>query len=119
VNFSQSKFYGNRLCGCIIDYRIVQSFSSFLTKIDDGLAYSIGKSSRFGREIGRSQGLTCEHPLIYSKLTSENAKSWDVVFVIARICSLSLSHFLSEPLSPPSDGFTGRTQVRTKRLPCF
>ena len=36
VNFSQSKFYGNRLCGCIIDYRIVQSFPSFLTKIDDG-----------------------------------------------------------------------------------
>ena len=36
VNFSQSKLYGNRLCGCIIDYRIVQSFPSFLTKIDDG-----------------------------------------------------------------------------------
>ena len=36
VNFSQSKFHGNRLCGCIIDYRIVQSFPSFLTKIDDG-----------------------------------------------------------------------------------
>lgn len=68
----------------VIDYAdalsIVELFKVFLhfwlKSMMDSLqgTCSIEKFSRFRTEIGRSQGLTCDHPLIYSKLTSGNAR---------------------------------------------
>ena len=68
----------------VIDYAdalsIIESFKVFLhfwlKSMMDSLQGTCSREqfSRFRSEIGRSQGLTCDHPLIHSKLTSGNAR---------------------------------------------